>query len=523
MDDAILYLSDESAIKALELNWAKLGEPTTLLDLNALRLCIRLLSTNSANSSSGRSYKELRDLVLHRLPREPQDSKHLYQLAEICSTNQTFTWVLLHQIAVDLGIAAAQLSTARREDYDLHGHVFTAEEYLSQTATYMTFLKCSFWLPHDSHHYVAPGTLKLLAGFIGLEELTEVALDTISALLSLLALRHQKSVVVANPGIIQMPWVEVDLTSSKSILGRSVIDNSIWTHLETLNPAYFSTKSSKLFKVWFQWISLAVKDGIDMQGVYEELYWNRVRIGLLTGFADQRKFCLGIIRASLLAAQRDINTDTMRLQVDRRDVYTKAYDRYFVLYETIVLDRYANQIEACLSELSALFGSGSVVTPSMATTLLSCGLDPQVQEGIRKIVGNWYFAFMSSSQSPLSKDQESLAEHTNFLVESFLSWATQGSLYTSTLKSTRTSTECVHGAALVNLISRFLVSKHSGEEYRTELLERLLGFILDAGGKIFQISTLYLLEGLIKGYDEAALQNRQFTVFLHRSIANQWK
>ncbi|KAJ4347725.1 hypothetical protein N0V95_005179 [Ascochyta clinopodiicola] len=500
MDDVILYLSDDSSLEAFELNWSKLEASTAHLDIDALRLCIRLLPSSSV-VAAGKSYEELTELLLRRLPEERQDLEHLYKLAETCSTNETFAWSIFHRIFVELDIVATQLSVARKDSYDTNGRTLSVEDYVRRAGAFLTFLKCSFWLPHDTYHVVTPGSLKTLTSCVGLDDLNEVALDALSALLSLLNRRHQKSIVVANPGA-DMPWVKVE-QPGRSVLGQSIIDQSLWTYFKTLDSSYFSSKSSKLFKIWFQWISLAVADGLDVEGVYEDLYWDRVRSGLLTGFADQRKYCLGIVRASLLAAQSDINTRTMRMQVDKRNTYLKAYERYFILYETIVLDRYANQIEASLSELSALFGSQSVVTASMATTLLSSGLDPQVQEGIRKIVGNWYFGFMSGNQSPLSKDQESLAEHTSFLVSGFLPWATQGSLFTSTLKPTRTGTECGHGTALTNLVAHFGVSKHSGGKHRAELLTRVLGFVIDAGGKMFQISILYLLEGLIKGYEDA--------------------
>lgn len=507
MDNTILYLSDESRLKAFELNWAKL-QATTHVNLEALSLCIRLLPLSRLDTTS-EHLEKLRDLLLHRLPEEPQDSEHLYRLAEACSSNECFALLLYGRVHTYLLAAATDLSTTPNRDYEYEGYTIPADEYVRRTAAILAFMKCSFWLPRDSYHVLTPGLFQLLTGFVGLESLTEVALDALSALLSLLSCRQQEPIYVANPGN-GAEWLKMDSASNKCVLGQSILDQSLWTRFKSLDPAYFGTKSSNLFKVWFQWVSQAAAEGLDPEGVCEDLYWDRARIGLLTGFADQRKYCLGIIRASLVAAQKNINTNTMRMQVDRRDVYVRAYDRYFILYETIVLDRYANQIEACFPELSALFGSQSVVTASMATTLLSSGLDPQVQEGIRKIVGNWYFGFMSSGQSPLSKDSESLAEHTSFLVRGFLPWATQGSLFTSTLKPTRASTECGHGAALVKLLACFVVSKFSTGTYRAELLVRVLKFVLDAGGKMFQISTLYLLEGLIEGYEAAAQNDSKF-------------
>jgi tRNA guanosine-2'-O-methyltransferase len=123
-----------------------------------------------------------------------------------------------------------------------------------------------------------------------------------------------------------------------------------------------------------------------------------LRLGLLHGHADQRKYCIGIIRQSLIAAQNDISTSTMQFRVAESARYLKAYDQYSALFETIVLDRYANQVQACLPELTKVIRSE--VTPLMASTLLSAALNPMVQDGVRKLIGNWYFEYVTkASQS----------------------------------------------------------------------------------------------------------------------------
>jgi tRNA guanosine-2'-O-methyltransferase len=126
---------------------------------------------------------------------------------------------------------------------------------------------------------------------------------------------------------------------------------------------------------------------------------------------------------------------------------------------------------------------------------------------------------MSGAQSPLSKDRESLTEHTKFLVSGFLPWATQGTLFTATLKATRTSTECNHGAALVKLVARFVTSKFADEQYYEQLLVSTLKFVLDAGGKMFQMSTLYLLEGLIAGFDTVTSNGGEFSAMSRSQVA----
>jgi tRNA guanosine-2'-O-methyltransferase len=99
------------------------------------------------------------------------------------------------------------------------------------------------------------------------------------------------------------------------------------------------------------------------------------------------------MRQSLLAAQDDINTPTMRFHIRERDKYFRAYDQYSALFETIVLDRYANQVQACLPELTKVMHSD--ITPSMTSTLLSAALNPLVQDGVRKLVGKWYIDYVT--------------------------------------------------------------------------------------------------------------------------------
>lgn len=152
------------------------------------------------------------------------------------------------------------------------------------------------------------------------------------------------------------------------------------------NPA--GKQSSQIFRTWFQWISQAANDKIRLDCLHDDSYWDVVRHGLLHGHADQRKYCIGIIRYSLLAAQNDICTPVMEVRVGERAMYLKAYEQYAALFETIVLDRYANQVQACLPELTKLLRSK--ITSLMASTLLSAALSPMVQDGVRKLVGNWY-------------------------------------------------------------------------------------------------------------------------------------
>lgn len=83
----------------------------------------------------------------------------------------------------------------------------------------------------------------------------------------------------------------------------------------------------------------------------------------------------------------------MQFRIAERDVYFRAYDQFSSLFETIVLDRYANQVQACLPELTKIMYTH--ITPSMMSTLLSAALNPMVQDGVRKLIGNWYIEYVT--------------------------------------------------------------------------------------------------------------------------------
>jgi tRNA guanosine-2'-O-methyltransferase len=82
----------------------------------------------------------------------------------------------------------------------------------------------------------------------------------------------------------------------------------------------------------------------------------------------------------------------MKFLIADRITYLNAYDQYSALFETIVLDHYANQVQACLPELTKLMQSE--ITPMMTCTLLSAALNPLVQDGVRKLIGNWYIDYV---------------------------------------------------------------------------------------------------------------------------------
>ncbi len=377
--DAILDSLDSHGKKAaFENNFAKL-EASPRIDFNVLKICVRLIEPIkcSTDRSSDASFTALQHerlwIVLESRIFLEEDLDHLYKIAQTCLSHAVLALYVEEQIYCKL----TQLHQ------DLDDHVSRHEDHVQSVIPLLRFLMCSFWLPKDQIHIVNCTTIGLLSGFIGIDVLDSAAHDALSALFSLFKTDGQLLTVreTQSSEAINDPAFRLD---------GPLLDETLWFRLKNLPPRYFTSNTSKIFRTWFQWISQVVLDGIEVSCIYDGLYWDRLRMGLVNGFADQRKYCLGIIHQSLRAARKDICTTFMQYRITERNLYLKAYQNFETLFETIVLNRYIKQVEACLPELTVLFGTSSIITPSMVVAMLTAALDPKIQEGIRKIIGNWY-------------------------------------------------------------------------------------------------------------------------------------
>ncbi|KAF2439197.1 hypothetical protein P171DRAFT_133441 [Karstenula rhodostoma CBS 690.94] len=411
-------------------------------------------------------------------------------------------------------MAAAADLNVRSTSYaavDYHGRVLPKEDHLQRLRACLTFLKCSYWLPEDRYHYITPALLSLLVGSTGKDNVDECAHDTLSSLLALLT---KPCVTVLKTAELPDTWIQPDHGSNKPVLLPGALSDSFFGRFRDLPSNYFSSSASKAFRTWFQWINYVNANAVGTGAVYFPEYWSALRTGLVTGMADQRKYCLGIIQQSLLICQRSFEASGMAFDVNKKAATVEQYKKYCALFEIIVLDRYPNQVLACLPELTALLGPASLISPTWTTALLAAALNSKIQEGVRKLVGNWYLDYATSQP-------ESCTTHTSFITEGFLPWVTQGSLFTSSLMSTRTSTTCSHGTALAEAFARLVIAA-PGTKQESEadspysqqrpvvsekhaIIKGTLQYISDAGGRIFSPSVLYLLEGLLKGIDQGGV------------------
>lgn len=147
-----------------------------------------------------------------------------------------------------------------------------------------------------------------------------------------------------------------------------------------------------------------------------------------------------------------------------------------------------------MRDLDALASSQTKVQKSWLFALLEPAMSNVTQDSIRKMLGNW---LMSSDLKMFAH----AAEFSHFLRKSFLPWACQGSLYTSSLRGRTKGMQCEHGTRLASFIERLLKahSADSEKDIRSSVTKTILEFLHYNKTRIIPSAVLYLLHGLVQG------------------------
>ncbi|RMY73547.1 hypothetical protein D0863_03811 [Hortaea werneckii] len=259
------------------------------------------------------------------------------------------------------------------------------------------------------------------------------------------------------------------------------------------------------YSLWLLWSTKLLVPGHILA---DAEYWQMLQTGLRKGDGERRKQCLGIFRRSVALAVKDPSTRPLAkiyptksgdihlylelcadINLDTNIVLAQ-YERFCVIFETVLLGRYLNQILACKVDLDELSSSSSAVKTEWLYTLFASALTPQVQESIRKFLGNW---MIDSHFQP-----ETTEEFANFFRDVVLPWGAQGSLFTSSIK--RRDDEklvCSHGERLVGYISRVL--QRAGP-HASGLIDALLNILAGRRSGSFPYASVYVLEGLAQAF-----------------------
>lgn len=298
MDTTILDLLDESSrIQAFTSCFTKL-ESSSRLDLDALRLCIKLrprpkpvskedYHENNARfgnpttpyqdrdqaDASRRDFEgymfveKLCDLLVLRIPLEQLDSDHFYVLADILCSDGPFTNMLFREkihpnLVALLPILYESSHRGAGEIDEVEGAI---QHSVRRAAAYLTLLKCSYWLPSNYYHVIEPSSLEFLSRFIGLSAVEDVAHDAVSAFFSLL--KRREPIVVAPPRNASQSWLKFDSTLGRVILAGSIIDGSLWDRLSMLELKDYTIGEFLIPQFRYPWYTrtIMVLEGIDLQ------------------------------------------------------------------------------------------------------------------------------------------------------------------------------------------------------------------------------------------------------------------
>ncbi|KAF2490073.1 hypothetical protein BU16DRAFT_622612 [Lophium mytilinum] len=465
-----------------------------LLDLSNVKLGLELLRACPSAEGLGK----LRALVVEELDASDEASGKLREIASLCSEYENLGRQVVQHIEDDLLMTAHLLRVS-----DLGYHVPTEDFFdrhvtssipvvdetssaddmshqVSTTIRYVTFLKVLLWHANEKHISISGSMFTGLLVLLGAgPEIATASGDVIAAFLPLLESKYLAYSTELRDGLIAQIWERTcDLLS---------------------NPSQ-SEPVGSAFRLWFRWIYQSGGYEPSQDILQQTQYWSLLQVGLLHGYSEPRKLCLGILQKSISILQTNVQNTHMAFMLQDRRHYELQYTKYCTLYEMVVLDRYPNQVSACLGDLSKLMSSTSLIHISWITTLLSAALSSKIQDGIRKMIGLWYIDFTSHSEDGLESQQA-------LLFQGILPWATQGFLFTQSLVSSRDSTECLHGQSLCNLIRRFAESCSSAGK-RLEFLRKVLVYIAN-DVNVFPYAMLYILEGLLGG-----LRSTKSLVFL---------
>ncbi|KAK0257311.1 hypothetical protein LTS09_007786 [Friedmanniomyces endolithicus] len=245
------------------------------------------------------------------------------------------------------------------------------------------------------------------------------------------------------------------------------------------------------YAIWLRWVFC---ENAELHFFFERPYWGFLRQGLQNGDGERRKQCLAILRQSVAIVVSDessISTITSREggTTDRTGLIAQ-YDRFCTVFETIVLGRYLNQVIECEDDLGVLASPGSALQAEWLFTLLASALHPKLQDSNRKFIGNW---IMRSRFQPDTSEA-----FTSFFRSPFLPWATQGSLFTSSLRMEAGHLRCKHGDRLVEYIQHVLQRNSSHPAITSSLINVLLDLL--AARRSFAYANVYILEGLARAF-----------------------
>lgn len=147
----------------------------------------------------------------------------------------------------------------------------------------------------------------------------------------------------------------------------------------------------------------------------------------------------------------------------------------------------------CEGDLDLLAAPGSGIPTMWLSTLLSASMDPKFQDSNRRFIAQWIF---KGRLQPTG----AMGEYTALLRQHLLPWATEGRLFTTSLRRVDGMSVCTHGEALAEYVFALLKADSSDAEGTETLLCTFLGFLTHKNRSLFAYAGIYVLEGVNRAF-----------------------
>ncbi|VEU21157.1 DEKNAAC102104 [Brettanomyces naardenensis] len=221
-----------------------------------------------------------------------------------------------------------------------------------------------------------------------------------------------------------------------------------------------------------------------------EIYWTRLRDGLVSLVHEHKKFALVIVQLSVQSLSTDISMPIMKWENSHRDRYLQNWKRFSTLYEILGIDTAMNQVEAASTDLVKILSPESGIPVSFALTILSVGFKAPT-ERVKNFALKLAFSLPDSSLS--------LFEHDfSFLTSAFLPFAMMASHFAVEKTSMEgVEYQCLYGDELSSFISKCMISLNH-DENRTSLIHLSLKLMADNDNG-YCPARIYLTNGLLQG------------------------
>lgn len=344
----------------------------------------------------------------------------------------------------------------------------------------LLLLRTLFW--HSSQHvrdlsWPLVSDLFLLVG-AGNEDVSKASTDALLSFLSVVG---------------EGTTTDSGFSSEDASFTATTNAEDIWAWINAALSQNVQKYRSRAFSIWLRLLIHRRTAFPSSDLLRSSIYWKRLVESLTSGTTEQRRFSLSILELSLPLCQQDFDCAYMSFRVGAKKLILENYGKFSTIYQTIVLGRYLNQVEACIPDLDSFAKSDSGLHKAWLTALLGAGIGSSLQDSIRKVTGDW---IMEHGIAALGEYDDIIED---FFRTSFLPWASLGPLYNSSVTTTTNGRiSCAHGDS----VSRFLkemMSAASTTTQKNSLVKTCFQYLADKGDRAFSFARAYILDGLFQG------------------------